>query len=272
MELVDHVHAVIHTVICVHADRNVPSDGHAKLMRVGADSSHIVRLHRAIDFDLLKSGIVILGDPLLRVVRIVNAIDANRVGAVAVDDAGQQHVRPQRLAAVHGIPYLGDEVELIADVPHCGNSRSQVDRSPLHLLEVCVHIPQPGDDVLAGDVDALRAFWNLDAAARANGYDLTATGDDGRVRNRRLAGAIDEGCAYESEGAGAASGKRGAQLGEQRHLIMRCAGNKGRERRRVLLAHRFEMIELASVETSAARLLEPSIHRTSMPQINPCTV
>ena len=84
----------------------------------------------------------------------------------------------------------------------------------------------------------------LTVVAGADGDDLAVAGNDGRIRDGRLAGAIDHGCADKGERSSAAAGKLLAQLGERGHLVVRGAGDKLGQRRFVVVAHGLEVVEL----------------------------
>src|SRR5664279_4286705 len=137
------------------------------------DSSDIVRLHGAVNLHLLKAGVVVALHPHLGVGGRVHALNADGVRAIAVDNAGQQHVRTERRAAVDGVAHGGDEVELVAHVAHRGNAGGEVDGTPLHLLVVGVHVPKAGNDVLARDIDALHIGGHLHFVAGTGGKNLS---------------------------------------------------------------------------------------------------
>ncbi len=90
----------------------------------------------------------------------------------------------------------------------------------------------------------LRVCGNLHAAAGTDGDNLAAAGNHGRIRNRRLAGAVNHRRTYKREGSGAAAWERCAHLRQRGHLIMRGAGDKRRERGFIIVANGLEVIEL----------------------------
>src|SRR5207249_963215 len=69
-------------------------------------------------------------------------------------------------------------------------SDDELDRRSEDEMDVRVH--EPGNDVLAGNVDLAGAGGNRDAPARADGGDLPPVDHDDAVFDRRGAGAVNE--------------------------------------------------------------------------------
>ena len=103
-----------------HPVGHVPGDGHAEPVRLGADRLDQRRRDQAVDLDLLKSGVVVLADRLLRFVgrrgisrrRTRSALVRRRARRAADEDRGRASTRWRRAA--------GDELEL---VPHVADGR-----------------------------------------------------------------------------------------------------------------------------------------------------
>src|SRR5580704_12018325 len=214
LNVVNLVHAIVDAVIRSHALWNVAGDGHPKLVRVAADGFDILGLHRAVNLHLLKPGVVVTLHPRLGIGGRVHARDPDRIRAIAVDDPGQQHVWTESLAAVHRIPHRCDELEFVAYVAHGGDARSQVNRPPLHLLIVSVHIPQSWDDELSRNVNTLCIRWHFHFVALADGDYLGAANHDRRICDARFTPTVDNSGADKCERAFAASRGSLAELGK----------------------------------------------------------
>ena len=59
-------------------------------------------------------------------------------------------------------------------------------------VDVAVRVDEPGDDGLPIERDARGAGGNGDTASRSGGNDAPIPNDDGRIRDRRAVGAVDE--------------------------------------------------------------------------------
>ena len=92
----DVIHAGRRGLLDRHAVGDVAGDGHAEPVRLGADRLDDRRRDEAVDLDLLEAGVVILRDRLLRLFRRRRVVDAERVGAAAVDEAGRDDARTER--------------------------------------------------------------------------------------------------------------------------------------------------------------------------------
>src|SRR5262249_19851112 len=126
------------------------------------------------------------------VVGAVDAQDAERLLVVAVDEAVDDDARADAAAAVDGVAQRGDERQDVAFVAHGGDAGGEIGGGPLDLLAVRVHVPQPGHDGGAGDVDAARARGHGGRGARTGGDDAIAVDHNGGVLDRRRARAVDE--------------------------------------------------------------------------------
>ena len=100
----------------------------------------------AVDLDLLEAGVVIAPHPGDALLGRAGAGEADAGGSVTIDDAGGEEPRPDALAAVEHLARAEEEVELVADIARGGDAGGEVDRSPLHLGVVGVHLPEAGQD------------------------------------------------------------------------------------------------------------------------------
>jgi hypothetical protein len=140
-----------------------------KFVRVGADGFDVFGLHRAVNLHLLKARVVVALHPHLRIGGRIHACNPDCIRAISVHDSRQQHVWAESLAAVHRVSHGGDELEFVAYITDGCNARRQVNRPPLHLLVMSVHIPQAGNDVFTGDVNTLGIRRNFYFFARTGG-------------------------------------------------------------------------------------------------------
>ncbi len=119
----------------------------------------------------------------------------------AVDHlAGDHQPGPEQAA-------LGDPaaplvvVGLPGHLTHRGDPVDQVERQvdAFDGIGVQVHVGQPGDEELPGQVDLGGVVGHPDLAGPANGVDAPVPDDDGHVRPRRRAGRVDHGDVGEGE-------------------------------------------------------------------------
>ncbi len=111
----------------------------------------------------------------------------------------------ESLAAVHRVSHGGDELEFVAYVADSCNARREVNRSPLHLLVMSVHIPQAGNDVLSGNVNTLSIRRNFYFVARTDGDYFAVPNHDRRVCDGCFARRVNQRGADEGERSSAAS-------------------------------------------------------------------
>ena len=78
-----------------------------------------------------------------------------------------------------------------------------------------VHVPEPGDEELAGRVHHLGSFGGADLLARAERGDLLAREDDGHIGLGRRAGHVDDRDVGEGDVAGRRGMSGGAEQGER---------------------------------------------------------
>src|SRR5262249_61242690 len=81
---------------------------------------------------------------------------------LAVHEAGEENGRTQSLAFFDRVADGADEVELVAAVAHGRHAGGEIERSPLDLLEMGVHVPETGEDRLPLHVDPAGARRNGD--------------------------------------------------------------------------------------------------------------
>ena len=141
-DVVDLVHARFDALKAIHSLGHMPSDGHTHPMGLGRYRLHHLRREAAVELHLLKAGVVIF--PHLRhgLVRRCNPLNPDGSGRIAVDDTRQQHPRTDPLPCRDGIPDRANEVQLIAHVPHRRDAGGEVNRTPLDLFIVGMHVPQ----------------------------------------------------------------------------------------------------------------------------------
>ena len=98
LNMVDLVHAVLNALNGIHAEWDVAGYGHSQAVRFSGNNFQNVRLHRAIDFDLLKAGGFVFLHLLARLLRRVHANHAQRERPAAIHHA--RHHQPGPYACV----------------------------------------------------------------------------------------------------------------------------------------------------------------------------
>ena len=160
-DVVDLVLAGGNGLICTEPLRHMSGHGHAKAMRFIRHCFQIFQRHRAVDLHLLESGGVISIGPHARLLGGIHPFDANGHRSRAIHDSGQKQTWTKAAALGDGIAHRGNEFQLVAAVAHRGDSGREINWSPLDLLEMGMHIPQPGQDGFAlcvHDLCAMRDF------------------------------------------------------------------------------------------------------------------
>src|SRR5580704_14633792 len=193
LDVVDLVHPGIDRLVEIHSFRNVAGDGHADLVGRASDGGDFGLGHRAIDLHLLEAGLVITLNPLLRIVGSVNTLHADCGGTVAVDHASREDSRPETAPFADRITDGGNEFKFVAAVAHGGCAGGQVDRPPLDLFEVRVHVPEAGKDRLTLDIDHLGVGWNPYFGAWPGCDDAIPIDENHGVVDRPAACTVDEG-------------------------------------------------------------------------------
>ena len=110
------------------------------------------------------------------------------------------------MAVRDGVADRGDEFEFVAAIAHRRNSRGEIDRAPLDLLKVSVHVPEAGENGLAMRIDDIRVLGNLHLRSRTNRNDASVVDHDRGIRHRGGAGAVNQSAAHDGQGGGAAAG------------------------------------------------------------------
>ena len=170
----------------------MPGDRHAQPVRLGADHFHQRRSDQAVDLDLLESGAVILPDHLFRFLWRRGIVHAERIRTGAVNKAGKQEARPERALRRDSVSQNRDELELVPHVADGRDPRRQIDRGPLDLRDMGVHVPEAGHQRLPRHVNRRHIVWNRDRRARADVGDAAVPNDDDAVRHRRPPGPVDD--------------------------------------------------------------------------------
>ena len=78
----------------------------------------------------------------------------------------------------YSVAYCGDELKFVAAVAYGGYARGQIDRSPLHLFEVRMHVPETGKQELSFRINDVCVFRNFHFAARTDSHYETLVDDD----------------------------------------------------------------------------------------------
>ena len=92
-----------------------------------------------------------------------------------------ENARAEAAALRDGVAHGGDEFEFVAAVAHRGDAGRQIDRSPLDLLEVGVHVPEAGQNGFAVSIDDVRVLGNLYLARGPAATMRPLSNHDGRV-------------------------------------------------------------------------------------------
>ena len=172
------------------------------------------------------------------------ARQAEAVGSFAVDDAGQQQARTHSPACGHRVAHLGDELELVADVAHGGDSSGEVEGSPFNLLEMGVHVPEAGNDKLAGCIDDNRVRRHCHFSGGSDRIDASIFDEHRAIREGRFARHVDDRAPSDGDGAVRARALGGRGFRERGHPVGGREGDQSRERRRQLGTRGLEVIEL----------------------------
>src|SRR5262249_9092986 len=116
MKVIDLVHSRVDAIISRHSLRNMACDRHTQFVGLFANGLNVIGGHRAVDLQLLKTGIVIVLHPGMRVRSGVHTVNAERDWTIAIYYSGKHHPRANSVAVVEGVTDCGDELELIADI------------------------------------------------------------------------------------------------------------------------------------------------------------
>ena len=122
-------------------------------MRFVGNSLYLFHFDRAIDLHLLEACRVVAIHPHAGLLGCVDASDAKRHGASAVDNSGEQQARAEPSILGDGITDGRDEFKFVAAIADSRDPRCEIDRSPFHLLEVGVHIPEAGQEEFSFGID-----------------------------------------------------------------------------------------------------------------------
>ena len=115
-------------------------------MRLGDERGHELGLETRVDLQLGAPRANEPVDHRRDVLGTVDAQGAERLRAVAVDQAVDDDARADATAGVDGVAYRRDELHDVAFVAHGGDAGGEVDRGLLDLLDVGVHVPEAGQD------------------------------------------------------------------------------------------------------------------------------
>ena len=121
----------------------------------------------------------------------VDASDTKSHGASAVDNAGEQQARAEPATLGDGVTHGRDEFKFVAAIADSRDSRCEIDRSPFHLLEVGVHIPEAGQDGILPLASTTLAFFGILTLERGPTATMrpssitTAESATGRLRCRQ---------------------------------------------------------------------------------------
>ena len=141
---------------------------------VRTDGLHVLRFHRAVDLHLLEAGVVITLSPTSR----ASAGEFTRVMPIAYGTSPST-IPASSMCGPSALPLFTASRTwvmksiLVAHIAHRGDARREIDRSPLHLLVMRVHVPQAGNDVLAGTSMRCASGGNLHVLARTDCDNLT---------------------------------------------------------------------------------------------------
>ena len=150
-------------------------------------------VQQRIELHLLEARLLVACDRGASFVRVRGGDVAERRRARAVDEAGEQQPRPDRLAVVPRVAQRRDDVELAAHVARGGHAGGEIHRTPLREPDVRVHVPQARQDRLA----ARRRRRGTPRGTRRRGRrarrrDAAVADDDRGVLDRRRAGRVDQ--------------------------------------------------------------------------------
>src|SRR5215467_13083161 len=108
----------------------------------------------------------------------VDSRDAKPDRTGAVDDSSQQKTGPESASLLNRIAHRSNEFKLIPAVADGGDTGREIDRAPLHLLEMSMHVPEPGKQELSFRINDVCVFRNFHLAARTDSHDDTVVDDD----------------------------------------------------------------------------------------------
>src|SRR5579862_6619448 len=104
---------------------------------------------------------MVLVGPLAGLFWSVDALNAQCHRAGTIDDSGQQESRAKPTALGNGVTNRGYEFKFVAAIAHRGHSSRQINRAPLDLFEVSVHVPEAGQKKFAFSIDHVGVFRDL---------------------------------------------------------------------------------------------------------------
>ena len=175
------------------------------------------RVDPGVDLDQVGAGI---DQAVHRLAGIPGGVGAERIGigrGQAVDHgAGTVHPGSPDRPGVHLLAQAEDGIERPVEIPHRGHAPGQVS-GERPALDVRVRVDETRNDPAPGHIDLPRLRRKLKPRAGAHRLDPAAAHDDGRVRQRRTAAAVDQGGADERHAvrrlapAGRSRGDRQAQ-------------------------------------------------------------
>ncbi len=196
------------------AVRNVPRHGHVRRVRRADDRRDSRRVQQRIELHLLEARARVARDRVAAFPRIRGGDRTEGRRARAVDESGEQQARAEGTIAPR-VTQGGGNVEFAAHVARRGHAAGQVDRTPLGLADVGVHVPETRQDRLADDVDRRHVVRHGHRRGRPGGVDPPVADDDHGPLDWRPTGRVDEPRADERERA---QGPRGDRARLRRRL------------------------------------------------------
>jgi hypothetical protein len=204
------------------ADRlgDVAGDGEALLVCLGHDGQEGRAGQLGVDLDEVGPALLEGLDRLPPFVRVGGDDSAGpeRPGPVH-QGAGRHDARAQHAAVPDLLPHQEDPVrEKGVHLADAGDPVGHEQRQVRRHRDVDVHVPQAGDEELAGAVHGPGALGDRNPVGLAQGADAAAGDDDGRVGPGRAAGRVDHGDVRDDQGlrGGLRPGANGTEADQER--------------------------------------------------------
>ncbi len=219
LQVVDLVHAGVHTLEGVHRCGDVAGDRHAQTVRLGADRLDDVGLQQGVQLDLLEAGGMVPVHDCRGFLGSFYVHRAERCGAAAIDEASEQQPGAEAVLCVDGLSHRGQELKLSAAVAGCCHSGGQECGAELDAGVVGVHLPEPGQQVHSFLMQHANVRRQSDLVCCAC-CDYAAVADDYRgVRYGGTTCAIDEGRADDGKASRCLGRDLLVELREVFHLL-----------------------------------------------------
>src|SRR5262249_47902244 len=138
-----------------------------------------------VNLHLRESGLLELRHRRAPLFGSIGPVDAERSGAAAVDQSGENQFRSDR-AVVDSVSNCGHELEFSSAIASRRDAGGKICGSVFDLREVRMHFPKPGKQRFSAAVDGPNSRRGL-----ADASNLSAADDNGGIWNGAAA-AIDQ--------------------------------------------------------------------------------